>query len=374
MSITIKKIAKELNLAVSTVSKALNDSHEISAETKARVFQYAAKIDYAPNPYASSLKGRTSGNIAVVVPEVSDTFFSEAINGIEQVAQQNGYHVMIYLTHEDANQEQSIIHNFRNGRVDGVLISLSASESKPTHLMDLKFPVVFFDRVREDIPTTRIVTNDYDSGYNAVKHLISRGCKRIAFLSAYGDLSIIKYRKEGFIKAILDYGLDPANCPIVSCTNNEVENLKLLRTLLEDNDRPDGIVGSVEKHTMEAYSVCHALNLSIPNQVKVIGFSHLQIASLLNPSLTTITQPAHEMGKAAATVLFKALAKKKIELKNEQVVLPSVLIERESTRGPLLVLLLSYPACEALPMQVPNMMTFMNNFAFQVNYFLCSIL
>jgi LacI family transcriptional regulator len=333
MSITIKKIAKELNLAVSTVSKALRDSHEISAETKARVFKYAAKIDYAPNPYASSLKGRTSGNIAVVVPEVSDTFFSEAINGIEQVAQQNGYHVMIYLTHEDVKQEQAIIHNFRNGRVDGVLISLSASESKPNHLMDLKFPLVFFDRVREDIPTTRIVTNDYESGYNAVKHLISRGCKRIAFLSAYGDLSIIKYRKEGFRKAIRDYGLEAASCPLVSCTNNEVENLKLLKTLLADKNRPDAVVGSVEKHTMEAYSVCHALNLSIPNDVKVIGFSHLQIASLLNPSLTTITQPAHEMGKAAATVLFKALAKKKIELKNEQMVIPSVLVERESTRA-----------------------------------------
>jgi LacI family transcriptional regulator len=168
--------------------------------------------------------------------------------------------------------------------------------------------------------------------------------------------------------------MDTANCPIVSCTNNEAENLQLLRTLMEHNDRPDGIVGSVEKHTMEAYSVCHALNLLIPKEVKVIGFSHLQIASLLNPSLTTITQPAREMGKAAATVLFKALAKKKIELKDEQVVLPSVLIERESTRGPLLILLLSYLASELFQSQVPNMMTFMNNFAFQVNYFLCSIL
>lgn len=332
MSITIKKIAEELKLAVSTVSKALRDSHEISAETKARVFEYAAKIDYAPNPYASSLKGRTSGNIAVVVPEVSDSFFSEAINGIESVAQQNGYHVMIYLTHEDVKQEQSIIHNFRSGRVDGVLISIAATESNVNHLADLKFPLVFFDRVREDVPTTRIVTNDYESGYNAVKLLVSRGCKRIAFLSAFGDLLIINRRKEGFRKAIADHKLDVKGCPVVSCTNSESENLKLIRKIFENKNKPDAIVGSVEKVTMEAYAVCHALNLSIPNDVKVIGFSHLQIASLLNPSLTTITQPAYEMGKAAARVLFKALAKKKFSLRNEQIVIPSVMIERESTR------------------------------------------
>lgn len=333
MSVTIKKIAEDLKLAVSTVSKALRDSHEISAETKARVFDYAAQMDYSPNPYASSLKGRRSGNIAVVVPEVSDSFFSEAINGIEEVAQQKGYHVMIYLTHENIAQEQAIIHDFRNGRVDGVLISVTASETKANHLMDMTIPLVFFDRVREDIPTTSIVTNDYESGYNAVKHLISKGCTRIAFLSTYPDLAIIKHRQEGYSQAILDHGLDLNDCPVVSCTRTEGENLIIIRQLLENRVRPDSVVGSVEKVTMQLYTVCHALNLSIPNDVKIIGFSHLQIAALLNPSLTTINQPAYEMGKAAATVLFKALEKKKFELKNEQIMIPSVLVERESTRG-----------------------------------------
>lgn len=332
MGITIKKIAADLNLAVSTVSKALRDSHEISAETKARVFEYAASLDYAPNPYASSLKRRRSGNIAIVVPEVSDTFFSVAINGIEEVAQQKGYHVMIYLTHEDTIQEQSIIHDLRNGRVDGVLISVAASEKKADHLEGLEIPLVFFDRVRDDIPAARIVTNDFESGYKAVSHLISRGCKRIAFLSAFGELGIIRNRREGYSQALLDYKVDVKYCPIVQCTNDEAENLKILKKLFESTDRPDAIVGSVEKVTMQAYTVCHDLNLSIPTDVKVIGFSHLQIASLLNPSLTTITQPAYEMGKAAATILFKTLAKKKLEIENEQIEIPSILVERASTR------------------------------------------
>jgi LacI family transcriptional regulator len=332
MGVTIRKIAEDLNLAVSTVSKALRDSHEISAETKARVFEYAAKINYSPNPYASSLKGRRSRNIAVVVPEVSDTFFSEAINGIEEVAHVQGYHVMIYLTHEDAIQEQSIINDLRNGRVDGILISVAAGATDGDHLDDLKLPLVFFDRVREDIPATRIVTNDYESGYNAVKHLISRGCRRIAFLSAFGGLTIIRYRQEGYMQALTDHGIDVKNCPIVQCTNNESENLRILTELLEHTDRPDAIVGSVEKVTMQAYAVCHELTLSIPVDIKVIGFSHLQIASLLSPSLTTITQPAYEMGRAAATALFKALSKKKLEIMNEQIEIPSVLVERASTR------------------------------------------
>jgi LacI family transcriptional regulator len=332
MGVTIRKIAQDLNLAISTVSKALRDSHEISPETKARVFEYAAKMNYTPNPYASSLKGRKSGNIAVVVPEVSDTFFAEAIDGIEEVAQLNGYHVMIYLTHEDVVQEQSIIREFGNGRVDGVLISIAASTSPADHLRDLKIPMVFFDRVCEDIPTTRVVTNDYESGYYAAKHLIGRGCKRLAFLSAYGDLSIIRHRQEGYSKALDEYGVERENCLTVQCTNEENENLKILRGLLEGKNRPDAIIGSVEKVTMHAYTACHTLNLSIPYDVKIIGFSHLQIASLLNPSLTTITQPAYEMGKAAASALFKALAKKNFDLKDEQIVIPSMLVERTSTR------------------------------------------
>lgn len=332
MAVTIKKIAKDLNLAVSTVSKALRDSHEISAETKARVFEYAARMDYSPNPYASSLKGRRSGNIAVVVPEVSDSFFSEAINGIEEIAKEKGYHVMIYLTHEDETLEQSIIHDLRNGRVDGILISVVAGDSKANHLRDLKVPLVFFDRIKEEIPATTVVTNDFESAYQAVQHLVNGGGKCIAFLSTFGDLAIIKQRQAGFQKAVQDSGLESGKCSVVPCTNSESENLNIIRQLLTAESKPDAIIGSVEKVTMQAYAVCHRLGLRIPEDVKIIGFSHSQVAALLKPSLTTITQPAHDMGKTAATLLFKALKKRREDLVAEKIVIPSVLIVRDSTR------------------------------------------
>ena len=146
MRVTIRKIAKDLRLAVSTVSKALRDSHEISKETKRRVFAYAEKLDYVPNHYASSLKNRKTGNIAVVLPEVADSFFSLAINGIESVAREKGYHVMVYLTHEDLRREESILRDFRSGRVDGVLISVSGGAKRNSHIHDLcakKIPLVF---------------------------------------------------------------------------------------------------------------------------------------------------------------------------------------------------------------------------------------
>lgn len=330
MGVTIRKIANDLNLAVSTVSKALRDSHEISSETKARVFEYAAKMDYLPNPYASSLKKRRSGNIAVIVPEVSDTFFSEAINGIEDVAQRMGYHVMIYLTHEDIEQEQSVIHNLRNGRVDGILISVAAGDGKFAHLEGLNVPLVFFDRVREDVLATRVVTNDFESGYNATKHLIAQGCKRIAFLAPFGQLAIIQNRMNGYSQALKDNGMDSDGCHVVQCADNHMDTMMIVKEWLMAL-RPDAVIGSVERVTMQAYAACQELNLSIPQDVKVIGFSHLQIASLLNPSLTTITQPAFEMGRAAAGALFRTLSKKHVGIENEVIEIPSVLIERGST-------------------------------------------
>jgi LacI family transcriptional regulator len=335
MSITIKKIAEDLQLAVSTVSKALRDSHEISIETKKRVFEHAAKLNYLPNPYASSLKGKSSGNIAVVLPEVADSFFSTAINGIESIAQDKGYHVIVYLTHEDLQREQSILKSFRSGRVDGVLMSVSGGTENDDHIRDLceaGIPLVFFDRVSENIPAAKVVTNDFDSGYQAAEHLIKNGCKRIAFLSMAGNLAITNQRLLGFKKAHVDHNLSVKNNQVIYCAQQESQTFDQIKKLLQRKDRPDGVVGSVEKVTTQVYSVCHALKVRIPRDIKVIGFSNLPIAALLNPALTTITQPAFEMGKAAATILFKALERKKIDLRKELMVIPSTLYPRESTR------------------------------------------
>lgn len=333
MSVTIKTIAKDLNLAISTVSKALRDSHEISTETKKRIFDYAKSLDYVPNAYAGSLKKRNTANIAIVIPEVADSFFSLAINGIESVAQEKGFHVIVYLTHEDQLKEQSILRQLKNGRVDGLLLSVSSGalpNDHVTNLLKVKIPLVFFDRSYENIDANKVITNDLESGYLATELLIKKNCKKISFLSLSGNLSIINQRLSGYKKALADHQIAVDDNLIVNCTNDEASNYDLVSKLFQSGNRPDAIIASVEKLTMLIYSVCFNMKVSIPHDVKVIGFSSLDIASFLNPSLTTVTQPAFEIGKSAATILFQELEKKSIDPKRVMTI-PSVIIEREST-------------------------------------------
>ncbi|MGZ8559410.1 MAG: LacI family DNA-binding transcriptional regulator [Chitinophagaceae bacterium] len=333
-NINIKELAKELKLSVSTVSKALHDSYEISEETKKRVMKTAARLNYVPNPYASSLRGRKSKNIGVVIPEVADSFFSLAINGIESVAQEKGYHVLICLTHESFENEKTILKEFQGGRVDGVLMSVSGETSQSCHISDLissGVPLVFFDRICEDVETANIITDDYESGYKATEHLIHRGCDKIAFLGISKSLSISSKRLEGFLAAHSDHQLKADKKNIILCTNDTKQNYPMIKKLLQQKSRPDGIVASVEKLTTPIYNACAALSLKIPKDVKVVCFSNLETATILNPSLTTITQPAFEIGKAAATILLKALEKNKFDFIKESLVLPSALVVRNSS-------------------------------------------
>lgn len=333
-NINIKLLAAELKLSVSTISKALVDSHEISPETKQRVLELAKRLNYVPNPYARSLRGRKSKTIAVVLPEVADSFFSLAINGIEAVAQEKGYHVLIYLTHESFIKEEAILNDFQSGRVDGILMSVSRETIQSKHITEASakgMPVVFFDRTCDEIETASITTNDFESCYGATRHLIDNGCRQIAYLSISDSLGIINRRMEGYKKALSDNGIDFNIENIVGCTNETTVDAGIIKNLLTRKDRPDGVIASVEKFTTSIYLVCEELHLSIPQDVKVISFSNLAAAPILNPSLTTVTQPAFEMGKAAASVLFKSLEKKSYNLQQERIILPSKLIVREST-------------------------------------------
>jgi LacI family transcriptional regulator len=335
-NINIKHLAAKLNLSVSTVSKALHDSYEISEDTKKRVTETAATLNYIPNPYASGLRGRKSKNIAVVIPEVTDSFFSLAINGIESVAKEKGYHVLIYLTHENFENEKNILKEFQCGRVDGVLISVSSETSQVEHINNLisnGVPVIFFDRICEKVETAMITTDDFESSYKAVKHLIQQGCDRIAFLGISKKLSISGKRLAGYFQALADHKFTANKKDVLLCTHDEHQNYLLISGLLKKKNKPNGIVASVEKLTTPVYQACLFLKLNIPEDVKLVCFSNLTTASILNPSLTTITQPAFEMGKESAIVLFKALEKRNFNLKNESKIIPSTLIVRSST-GP----------------------------------------
>jgi LacI family transcriptional regulator len=332
--LTIRTLAKELKLSVSTISKALRDSHEISAETKRKVLELAEKLNYTPNPYASSLRKKNSNTIAVVLPEVADSFFSLAINGIESVAREKGYHVLIYLTHENFAREQSILNDFKSGRVDGILMSVSAETNNSDHINELiNFgkPLVFFDRVCEDVETGSIITNDTESSYEATCHLIQKKCKKIAFLYTSPDLSINKKRLEGYTKALTEFGLQLKKENIILCDGDSDSNYKLIYKTLKNKTRPDGILACVEKLTTPIYLACKELKLSIPGNIKLVSFTNLPAALILSPTLTTVTQPAFEMGKTAAEILFKAIQKPNYNLKKEKIVIASCLNVRDST-------------------------------------------
>ncbi|HVI46872.1 MAG TPA: LacI family DNA-binding transcriptional regulator [Chitinophaga sp.] len=333
--VNIKALAKELNLSPATVSKALRDSHEISAATKQRVLEVAKQLNYAPNAYASSLRDRRSRNIAVIIPEVADSFFSIAINGIEAAIEEKDYHVLIYLTHELYAREQAILKDFKSGRVDGVLISVSRETTDGSHISELiaeDVPVVFFDRVLENVEAPKVVTDDFNSGYTGAMHLLDNGCRHIAFLGISNSLSISNNRMAGYQQALKDHHLTVSPDDMITCTPDTAANFTAIKQLLAKENRPDGIVASVENLTNTVYQVCNELQLSIPQDIKVVCFSNLDIAAILHPPLTTITQPAFQIGKAAAELLLKSLGKKDAPSPATQIVIPSELIIRGSSK------------------------------------------
>jgi LacI family transcriptional regulator len=326
-TITLKMLAAELKLSPGTVSKALKGSHEISEATRQKVLEAASRLDYVPNPYASSLRRRTSKTIGVVLPAMADSFFSMTIEGIEAVAQDKGYHVLIYLSHENYQKEAAIVKDFQSGRVDGVLISLSGETRDTEHVRAMaakNIPVVYFDRVSGDADNVQVATDDTEAGFAASGHLLNAGCKHLLFLSPSDSLTIMQRRLDGCRKA--DPGLRALVCP-----GDLSQQCRLIREALRQEDRPDGLVASVEGLGFAAYQACASLGLRIPDDVKVIAFSNMPTASLLSPSLTTIEQPAFEIGQTAAKALFKAIEKGVGVPAEESRMLPSTLVARGST-------------------------------------------
>ncbi|WP_343307801.1 LacI family DNA-binding transcriptional regulator [Chitinophaga niabensis] len=330
--VNIKQLAKELNLSISTVSRALRDSYEISADTKKKVFALAKQLNYQPNPNASGLRGQKTKTIAVVIPEMVNDFFSLVIGGIEKVTQEQGYYLLFYFTHGDYELEVSFINTLANGRVDGVLLSMSRENNDNSHLLELNkngIPLVLFDRVSDNLDSVKVTSDNYESAVTATRHLIDAGCKKIAYLQVHKNISIGKIRMNGYLDAL--QGSTRQQPLIVECSNENDETFETIEKMLLE-EKPDGIFASVEKLAVICYRVCEKINLRIPRDIKIISFSNLQTASLLNPSLTTITQPAFDMGEAAAKELLHIINKKSMSApKEKHVILKSLLMKRKST-------------------------------------------
>jgi LacI family transcriptional regulator len=333
MEITIKKLAARLGLSIATVSRALQDSHEVADKTKRRVLEMAEKLNYRPNPYASSLRKQKSKTIAVIIPEITNNFFSLALKGIQKVVEKKGYNFLVYLTEEDLQKEITIVQQLQNGRVDGIIMALSSQTDSIKHILDLhnqKIPLVFFDRVCDEIDVSKVLTNNYGCAFDATEHLIENNCKRIGYFQLSNKLSLAERRISGYKAALEKHHINFKDDLVLTCGNNPDENFQRIKALISEKSI-DGIFASVETLTITSYDVCRDLGLTIPDDIKIVSFSNLATAHLLSPPLTTINQPAIDMGMEAASLLFRELNKSNVNSVAKKSVFRSVLIKRESS-------------------------------------------
>jgi LacI family transcriptional regulator len=336
-AITIKDIAKALGLSTSTVSRALRDSYEISPETKERVLIYAKENNYRPNPIALSLKEKRSSSIGVLVSEISNRFFSQAIDGIESVAQEKGYNVIIAQSKENFEREVSALHYLASRSVDGIIVSVSAGTSDFSTINDLYLrgmPMVSFDRVVDHLNMHKVVVDNYKGAYEATAHLIQNGYKKIACVAGSAFLSISQERVAGYKNALQDHNMKIEEDLIKYCAHSglileEVEDI--MNELTTQKKKPDAIIACSDKITTNIMRHCQQQNISIPKEVALLGFSNIELTELLTPSLSIVQQPAAEMGRIAAELLIKSIESKKPTTEFEHVILPTELFQRASS-------------------------------------------
>lgn len=338
-AITIKDIAKALGLSTSTVSRALRGSHEISSETKRLVIEYAEQFNYRPNPIALSLKERRSRSIGVVVCEIANNFFSQAINGIESVAYNRGYHVIISQSHESYEREVVNVEHLASRSVDGLLVSLSAETEQVEHFKSLHekgFPIVFFDRITEEIETFKVTVDNYKGAYEATQHLINAGFTKIAHVSSAPHLSISIERLNGYKAALKDNNIPFNEAYIKNCNHGgmifkELEDAVI--SLVNSEDRPTAIFSAGDRLTVSCLAALNKIGLKIPDDMALVGFSNSPLVELMNPSLTVVKQPAFEMGQTATELLIKLIESKRPITEFEKVILQTEIFIRNSSGG-----------------------------------------
>lgn len=337
-TITLKNIASALNLSISTVSKALKGSYEISAETQKRVREYAQQFNYTPNPIAQGLRKGKSNTIAVIVPNIDNNFFSQVINGIESIAFEKGYNVIITQTHESYEREVLNVHHHFSRSVDGLLVSISAETKIADHfetVHDKGLPIVFFDRVPDRINTHKVVSNNFKGAYEATEHLIQQGYKRIAHITSSSFLSITRERLDGYKSALVKNLLKVDDRYIKYCQHGGMikEEASIAVTELFDlKDPPNAILAASDRLSNTTMSLLTKMNIQIPDQVSIVGFTNTTSADILNPPLTTVVQPAYKMGQAATESLIRIIESKRPVVNFEKLVLETELIKRESSR------------------------------------------
>ncbi len=339
-SITLKDIAKALNLSHSTVSRALKGSYQISAATRDKVVSYATAHHYRPNLMAQSLKSNKSRCIGVVLCSIPNSFFSELISGIEFVAQQKDYFVIITQNHESYENEVKNLQNLTWRSVDGLLISVSCETTRFDHFEAAHgngMPIVFFDRVTDAISTHQVVADNMGGAYEATQHLLHNGSKRIATITSSPHISITKERLLGYQQALEANAIVPDPDYIAYCMHGgmlEEEVIDAINRLMQLPQPPDALFAASDRLTHSVFSILKKMGYNIPGDIAMAGFSNFHFSHLYNPSLTTVKQPAFEMGKTAAELLIELIESKRSITHFQKKILPTQLQAASSSIKP----------------------------------------
>lgn len=331
---TIKDIAKHLKISPSTVSRALRDLPDVKPETMAAVKELAKKLNYQPNPIAQGLVKSKTYNIGVIIPEFMIHFYAEALSGIYKVANDAGYNVMVCQTNELYKNEIKSFKSLVSSRVDGMIVAISRETSDFEHLNSLnlkKTPLVVFNRVSDKIIASKVVFDDFKSGFKATRHLIDCGCKHIAHISGPENLQLSIDRKSGFQKALKKYNLNYDSEMVVACDFSIEDGKEAMEKILQTGKKVDGVFTVCDAAAFGAMAVLKNAGYKIPEDVSVIGFTNEPYAKLIEPSLSTISQPSYEIGETATHLLLKHIENKD-EYIPETRILETELIERNSTR------------------------------------------
>lgn len=332
--VTIKDIARELNISPSTVSRALKDHPDISVETKKAVNALAKKLNYQPNSIALSLRKSKTNTIGVVIPEIVHFFFSTVISGIEDVAYAAGYNVIVSQSNESYEREVTDMKALVASRVDGFLVSLSKETTDYEHLKQIHekgTPMVFFDRVCEEINTSKVIIDDYNSAFKATEHLIEQGCRSIAHMAGPQNLTIGKDRLEGYLAALKKHQI-PVREDLIDRSGSSTveEGIEQSTKLLNLSSPPDAFFCNNDMVAIGTMKAIKRKGLSIPDDVAVVGFSDWSISSLVEPSLTSISQPGYEMGETAARLFIEQIERGESFIPQTRV-LQTRLVVRESS-------------------------------------------
>ncbi len=332
--VTIYDIAKHLNISATTVSRGLKDHPSINKKTKKKIVDIAKELGYRSNTFASSLRSKRTHTIGIIVPRLNSHFMSAAIAGMENVANEEGYHLLISQSLESTKKEIDNAHTMFTNRVDGLIASLASDTENNAHFeafVNKNVPVIFFDRVFDNDQSTGIVIDNLKAGYEVTKHLLQQGCKRIMHLAGNTRRNVYEERLKGYKRALKEYHI-PFDESLVQTSNlSEQAGTQAGEYILNMQHRPDGIFAANDICAVFCMLTLLKAGIRVPQDIAIAGFNNDPISQVVQPNLTTISYPGYEMGKAAASCLIDHLSGRSDMKTTNKIILSSELIIRGSS-------------------------------------------